>query len=289
MQRVEWTSTWSSRTQWVVSLRLCVCACVRAECACRMCINSKPYQPHFTFYVNYCMHLPSLPSPPLPFLRSPPLPSPSLPALAVHDPQWYAVFTSQLTPEHTQLVQEMLAVAAYRKQYKGQGSVEWSKPVWECGVLCEGVECYVRVWSALPHPTHPTHHSTPHIPHLTALHTSHTSQHSTHLTPHSTPHIPHLTQHSRPLHCTLSSPSSESKEIEKAGGYQFTVTHMPNSFAFGGGNVPASFQWPHGMKAVLQSLLHGLCGTPWNCNFINFMPYMLWRCFDFVHMTLLLL
>ena len=218
----------------------------------------------------------SPPSPLLPFPSSAPSPPlPPFPALAVHDPQWYAVFTSQLTPEHTQLVQEMLAVAAYRKQYKGQGRVEWSKPVWECGVLCEGVECYVRAWSALPH--------------LTVLHTSHTSQYSTHPTPHSTPHIPHLTQHSRPLHCTLSSPSSESKEIEKAGGYQFTVTHMPNSFAFGGGNVPASFQWPHGMEAVLQSLLHGLCGTPWNCNFINFMPYDIMEMFWLVHMTLLLL
>ena len=68
---------------------------------------------------------------------SPLLPSPPLTALAVHDPQWYAVITSQLTPEHTQLVQEMLTVAAYRKQYRGQWRVEW------------GTECCVRVWSAV--------------------------------------------------------------------------------------------------------------------------------------------
>ena len=67
-------------------------------------------------------------------------PSPPLPALAAHDPQWYAVVTSQLTPEHTQLVQEMLTVAAYRKQCRGQWRVEWGTE------LCEGVECYVRVF-----------------------------------------------------------------------------------------------------------------------------------------------
>ena len=72
---------------------------------------------------DICMHLPY----PTLFPLLPSLPSPLLPALAVHDPQWYAVFTSQLTPEHTQVVQEILTVAAYRKQYKGQGRVSEGK------------------------------------------------------------------------------------------------------------------------------------------------------------------
>ena len=59
-------------------------------------------------------------------------------------------------------------------------------------------------------------------------------------TPHNTPHVPHLTFHSRPFHCTFPSPSSESKEIERVGGYQFTVTQMPNSFAFGERKRPSS-------------------------------------------------
>ena len=55
------------------------------------------------------------------------------------------------------------------------------------------------------------------------------SQHTSHNT---------LTRHSRLLHCTLPSPSAESKEIERVAGYQFTVTQMLlNSFAFGGGNI----------------------------------------------------
>lgn len=96
------------------------------------------------------MHLPSssLSSPPS-LLSPPSLPSPSLTALAVHDPQWYAFFTSQLTPEHAQLVQEMLMVAAYRKQYKGQWSVECCVKVWGC---CVSVECCVRVWSKVQCP-----------------------------------------------------------------------------------------------------------------------------------------
>ena len=68
-----------------------------------------------------CMHLLS---PPFPFL---PVHSPPLPALAVHDAQWYAVFTSQLTPEHTQLVQEMLTVHGCLQegvQRSGEGGVE---------------------------------------------------------------------------------------------------------------------------------------------------------------------
>ena len=93
-------------------------------------------------------------------------------------------------------------------------------------------------------------------------------------TPHSTPHVLHLTRHSRPLHYTIAPASSESKEIERVGGYQFTVTQMPNSFAFGGGNVPASFQWPHRMGPVLPSLLHVLCGTI----SYTFCHVILWRC-----------
>ena len=62
---------------------------------------------------------------------------------------------------------------------------------------------------------------------------SHTSSQSTHPTPHMALQTPPLRS---------SPPSSESQEMERAGGYQFTVTHMPNSFAFGGGNVPTSFQ-----------------------------------------------
>ena len=62
------------------------------------------------------------------------------------------------------------------------------------------------------------------IPHLTTLHMYHTL----HGTP--TPPLP------------LPSPSSESTEIERAGGYQFTVTHMPNYFAFGGGNISSHLQ-----------------------------------------------
>ena len=121
-------------------------------------------------YGNYCMYAPPLPSSP-PFF-SPPIPSPlflpslPLPAFAVHDPQWYAVFTSQLTPEHTQLVQEMLAVAAYRKQYKGQGG--WSGVRGEEGcvrVLCDGKErkWKLQLFHILVHcrATHSTQHTTP--------------------------------------------------------------------------------------------------------------------------------
>ena len=62
------------------------------------------------------------------------------------------------------------------------------------------------------------------------------------------------------FHCTLPSPSSESKEIERARGYQFTVTHMPNSIVFGGGNVSASFQWLY---------------MGWNLSFhLSFMSYV---------------
>ena len=64
---------------------------------------------------------------------------------------------------------------------------------------------------------------------------------------------------------------------------------LPNSFAFGGGNVPTSFQGPHEMEAVLLSLLHVLCGTQWN-NFMHFLlyiHYILGRCFNFVHIIVI--
>ena len=101
-------------------------------------------------------------------------------------------------------------------------------------------------------------------------------------TPHSTPHVLHLTRHSRPLHYIIPSASSESKEIERAGGYKFTVTQMlPNSFAFGGGNAPASFQRPHGMETVLPSLLHVLCETQGAISY-TLMPCNIMEMFDYV-------
>ena len=172
--------------------------------------------------------LPPFPSPPFcshPSLRLPSLslPSPSLPALAVHDPQWYAVFTSQFIPEHTQLVQEMLTVAAYTKVRGGWSGVRGRRLVW---VLCDGEERERE---------------------LQLFHLYHALQSSSQHTSHNT-----LTQHPWLLHCTLPSPSLESKEIARAGGYQFTMTHMPNTLHLVAEiYVPVSFQWLCGMEAVL--------------------------------------
>ena len=63
------------------------------------------------------------------------------------------------------------------------------------------------------------------------------------LTAHST-QPPHTALQTPP--CTLPSSSLESNKFERVGGYQLTMTQIPNSFAFGGGNVN-TFQ-PHRMS-----------------------------------------
>ena len=77
---------------------------------------------------------------------------------------------------------------------------------------------------------------------------------------------PHTSLQNPPLPLPLQNPKIERAEVR---GYQFTMTQMPNSLAFGGGKVPASFQWPHEMETVLPSLLHFLRGTQWK-NIIHF-------------------
>ena len=56
---------------------------------------------------------------------------------------------------------------------------------------------------------------------------------------------------------------------------------LPNFFAFGGGNVPASFQWPHEMESLYFHLSFMSCVKKFHT---HLSPIILWRCFDFVHM-----
>ena len=74
---------------------------------------------------DYCVYAPPIFS----------LPSPPLPVLAVHDLQWYAIFTSQVTPKHTQLVQEMSTMAAYRKVRGGWSGVMRGRGLCVCCVM----------------------------------------------------------------------------------------------------------------------------------------------------------
>ena len=104
MLKVEWTSTWSSRIQWVVSLHYQLQS-----------MNS-----------NYCMHLPSPPSSP-----SPCCPWPTV-VCRLHYPAHSGAHSTGAGDVDCCCLQEAV-----------QRSVEWCVKVWSavwgCGVLCEGV------------------------------------------------------------------------------------------------------------------------------------------------------